>query len=92
MNVLKAFVLAASLFVILGVIAATVSRDYAGPIVWLGGAGLLYALTARDGYRYDASSWVLLFLGPIGWFMLLWRRWNRLEVQSAQNIDRRMRT
>lgn len=40
---------------------------------------VLTFLVARGGYRFDGMSWLLLLLGPIGTFVLLWRRGNRRQ-------------
>ena len=62
--------------VVAAVVAAVVAsgNDLSNVLFWVLGAVLTFGVARRGGYRTDAIGWILLLLGPIGWFVALWRR------------------
>ena len=41
-------------------------------------------VATRERYDPDWQGWVLLFLGPLGWVVAFWRRFNQLDRRRAQ--------
>ena len=72
--------------VIAAVVAGVVSNgsDFANTLFWVIGAILTFGVERRRGYRPDAVGWILLLLGPIGWFVALWRRNGALAQAPAR--------
>jgi hypothetical protein len=50
------------------------------------GALLTAIVTARNGYQWGLS-WLWLFLGPPGWWILMWARNNQLDRRRGEMAE-----
>jgi hypothetical protein len=48
-------------------------------IEYVVGTPLAIFVATRERYRPDWQGWFLLFLGPWGWLVAFWRRFNQLD-------------
>jgi hypothetical protein len=67
------------------VVGALAGVRYANGVFVLTGAILTAVMTARDGYKWG-PSWLWLFLGPLGWWILMWSRNNQLDRRRADEL------
>jgi hypothetical protein len=75
-----------SVLIVIGatIIGGIVPGSGSGGATWLSGAVITYLIARREGYQLDAQSWILLLLSAPGYWLLLWRRANKIWKQSQQ--------
>jgi energy-coupling factor transporter transmembrane protein EcfT len=67
-----------------GIIGSLVPTSISNGATWLSGALIAYLIARRDGYQLDGQSWILLFLLAPGYWLVLWRRANKIWRESQQ--------
>lgn len=67
-----------------GIIGSLVPTSISNAVTWLSGALIAYLIARRDGYQLDGQSWILLFLLAPGYWLVLWRRANKIWRESHQ--------
>lgn len=72
------------IFIGAGIIGSLVPTSISGAATWLSGALIAYLLARRDGYQLDGQSWILLFLSAPGYWLVMWRRANKIWRESQQ--------
>ena|SRR2546428_3786130 len=66
-----------------GIIASFLPATARSAGVWVLGALIAFLIARRGGYRLDVQSWILLLLLAPGWWLLFWRRSNKLWREAA---------
>ena len=68
----------------IGAAAAQAGMQETRPIEYIAGTLMAIFVATRDHYEPDWQGWVLLFLGPLGWLVAFWRRFNALERRRQE--------
>jgi hypothetical protein len=66
------------------IIGSVAPTSISGAATWLSGALIAYLIARRDGYQLDGQSWVLLFLFAPGYWLVMWRRANKIWRESRE--------
>jgi hypothetical protein len=69
-----------------GILAGLVPPFYRSGVLWILGGVITLLIARRGRYRLDVQSWILLFLFAPGWWLLFWRRSNKMWRQQQPAI------